>query len=55
MGVKEKERRRDILGEIHFHGWKLRGKTYDFRIKINSYFFLLISNMMFEMREKTIS
>ena len=44
-----------ILGHIHFHGWKLRGKTYDFRIKTNGCFFLLISNMMFEIREKTIS
>ena len=47
MGVKEKERRRDILGEIHFHGWKLRGKTYDFRIKINGYTFFFHKNQVF--------
>ena len=41
-------------GQIHFQGWMMMGKTYYFRIKINGSFFLLISNMMFEIREKTM-
>ena len=30
------------------------GKTYDFKIEIKDQFFLPITIMMFEMREKTI-
>ncbi len=42
------------IGQLFFHGGRLMGKTYDFKIKINDQFFSPITIMMFEMREKTI-
>ena len=54
-GLSSSIRLEVVYGQFHHLGVNPMGKTYDFRIKINGLFFLPISNMMFEIREKTIS